>query len=311
MFTADNPDPGPIFLRPDVQSLLHSITRKDFDRVFRKVRQGQKALHQPIYKFMTDEELQQALSDAENKSQELLQMPPVVAVRKEIDKIISYDPALQGPETSDLVFTDITFGVPNSRRLIVIRQPDGALRHANWSVRTRMNQLYFPSIGRQIHCPKMFEEQNLNDLLKKGEFVFVLDRACTQFEPDEPDYQRVTSMTYDYVNENGFFEKLRSTRHFGPLVFYLCWHKNIDNLLLELVETCRIEDVNSLLRLYEIMHGVELRFAETNDNLRPLQEYISKYSKKAGPLELALQAYKDLEHRNRTIEADIQAAHGN
>lgn len=40
----------------------------------------------------------------------MLQMPPVVPVRKEIDAVISRDPELTGWDKSKYVFTDITFG---------------------------------------------------------------------------------------------------------------------------------------------------------------------------------------------------------
>lgn len=254
---------------------------------------------------MTDEELQEALRDADKRADEFLQMPPVLPARKPLNKILSYDPALQGLETSRLVFTDITFGVVDSKRLIVIREPDGALREADWDVRDRLNQTYFPRPGREVICPKMFEDEYLKDLLKREEFLFVLDRACMQFEPDDLKYQQVTSDTYEYVNENGLFDKLRSTRHFGPFVFYLVWHNNIDNLLLDLLETCHIEEVNSLLQLYGIVQNVQFK-ADGSTNFGVLEKYISGYSKKKGPLELALQSVKDLEDRKQTLEQQIR-----
>lgn len=302
LLIASDSDPGKVFLNENVQSLLKTLTRKDLGRIFKKVRQGQRALEPPTYKFMTDEELQESLKDADKRADEFLQMPPVLPARKPLNKILSYDPALQGLETSRLVFTDITFGVVDSKRLIVIREPDGALREADWDVRDRLNQSYFPRPGREVICPKMFEDEYLKDLLKREEFLFVLDRACMQFEPDDPKYQQVTSDTYEYVNDNGLFDKLRSTRHFGPFVFYLVWHNNIDNLLLDLLETCHIEEVNSLLRLYGIVQNVQFK-ADGSTNFGVLEEYISGYSKKKGPLELALQSVKDLEPRKQTLEA--------
>lgn len=248
---------------------------------------------------MTDEELQDALEEANKKGDDYLQMPPVLAVRKPKNTVLSYDPALQGLETSPLVFTDISFGVPNSKRLIVVREPDGTLRETSWEVRDRINQSYFPSPGRETLCPKMFDEEYLKDLLEREEFIYILDRACVQFEPDDPKFQKVTSSTYECVNDKGLFERLRSTRHFGPLVFYLVWHDNIDNLLLELIETCHVEEANNLLQLYSIIKKVEF---SSSDTLDLLEEYVSKYSKKRGPLELALQTFKDLEHRKKSVQ---------
>lgn len=286
-----------------MQSLLKTLTRKDLGRIFKKVRQGQKVLDQPTYKFMTDEELQDALQNANKKADELLQMPPVLPSRKPLNRVLSYDPALQGLETARLVFTDITFGVIDSKRLIVVREPDGTLREADWELRDRLNQAYFPRPGKQTLCPKMFEDEYLKDLLVRNEFLFILDRACMQFEPDDPKYQKIASDTYEYINDNGLFEKLRSTRHFGPFTFYLVWHNNIDNLLMELIESCQIEEVNNLLELYGIIQNVEFSTDCRSENLGVLEEYISKYSRKKGPLQLALQALKNLESRKKSLEA--------
>lgn len=280
-----------------------TLTRKDLDRIFRKVRQGQKVLDQPTYKFMTDEELQEVLQDANRRADEFLQMPPVVPVRKPIETVLSYDPALQGLETARLVFTDISFGVADYKRLIIVREPDGTLREADWDVRERLNQAYFPRPGKEMFSPKMFEDEYFRDLLARGEFLFILDRACMQFEPDDPKYQKITSNTYEYVNDNGLFDKLRSTRHFGPLVFYLVWHNNVDNLLLDLIETCHLEEANNLLQLYSIIQKATFTANNNTDGTAVLEEYISKYSKKKGPLELALQTLKDLQHGKRSIGA--------
>lgn len=267
-------------------------------------------MEQPVYKFMTDEQLQEALSEANKKADELLQMPPVLPVRQPIDSVLSRDPALKGLEMSRLIFTDITFGIPDSQRLIVIREPDGTLLEADWSLRDHINQVYFPSTGRKLKVPKMFEGDFLKDVLSREEYEFVLDRACVQFEPDDPNYQRVTSSTYEHVSENRGFDKLRSTRHFGPLVFYLTWHNCVDNLLLDLIETCHIEEANNLMALYGKIHNVDLN-VEDEESLGIIKQYILKFSNKKGPLELALQAYKDLEHQKKELERGIKAAHGN
>lgn len=241
---------------------------------------------------MTDEELKEALAKADSKANEMLQMPPVLLPRKSTNKVISHDPALQGLETARLVFTDITFGVCDSRRLVVVREPDGTLQEADQDTRNRMNQLYFPKPGRELKVPSMFQDEHLENLLSRKEYIFILDRACVQFEPDDPLYQRVTGIVYECLNENSEFDVLRSTRHFGPFVFYLAWHKNIDNLLLELITSSKIGEANKLLALYGKIHNVELGFGDSED-VSAVQEYISKCANKKGALELALQAYKD------------------
>lgn len=84
-------------------------------------------------------------------------------------------------------------------------------------------------------------------LWEKGEFEFILDRACIQFEPDDRQYHDITLNTYCRLNEQMAFDKLRSTRHYGPLCFYLALTKNIDNLLLENLRDDRLVEVHKNL----------------------------------------------------------------
>lgn len=89
-------DPGPIFINPEVQGMLQALTRVDYDRVFRRRKLGTTKLSDPEYKFMTDEELQQAMRAAKERAEELLQIPPVVKARSTEAKLVCKDPELQG-----------------------------------------------------------------------------------------------------------------------------------------------------------------------------------------------------------------------
>lgn len=53
------------------------------------------------------------------------------------------------------------------------------------------------------------DEDKFNSLMDREEYEFVLDRACIQYDPDEPKYQTVTSITYQHVNTKNNYEKLR------------------------------------------------------------------------------------------------------
>ncbi|KAJ8929314.1 hypothetical protein NQ314_018022 [Rhamnusium bicolor] len=256
-------DPAPYFFDKKVQSLLKILTRVNLAKVFRPKKLGDKKLQDPEYKFMTDEQLQEAMKKAEQKADEMLQIPPVVSVRNPLTRVFSKDPELQGLETSRMVFTDITFGIKDADRLIVVREPDGTLQEAEWDLRNRINQVYFPKVARYLKPPRMFEDS---------------------FEPNDPEYQRVVSITYQHVNDNDGFELLRSTRHFGALTFFLVWNRDIDNLLLELIETAHIEEA--------------------------IEVYIEKYSNKKSALELGLQALKDLVKEREEMESGIKTAHG-
>lgn len=129
-------------------------------KVFRKRKEGQK-LEPPVYKFMTDEELQAALDQAKAKADLRLQMPPVVKKSVVTPRTISFDPALQGYDKSKFVFTDITYGMSNVNRMIVVRDTDGTLRDADDKERQRLNQIYFPLNGREIDTPKLFQKKYL------------------------------------------------------------------------------------------------------------------------------------------------------
>ena len=40
-------------------------------------------------------------------------------------------------------------------------------------------------------------------------------------------YSRTAEIVYNHVNENNNFRALETTRHFGPMLFYLCWNKKV------------------------------------------------------------------------------------
>jgi small subunit ribosomal protein S22 len=195
-------------------------------------------------------------------------MPPVLSEAKENIEILEKDEMLSGFSTSKHLFIDISLGIPIRDRLIVARDVDGTLRTATLDEKRRMRQIYFPISGRELIMPKMFEEEHLEKILEKQEYQFILDRACTQFEPDEKDYIRVTHRTYEHIDQTNSYDVLRSTRHFGPMVFYYVWFKRIDRLMNDMIRRNLINDAVSLLRLYTIIHPdsklVKYDFNDTN-----------------------------------------------
>lgn len=163
-----------------------------------------------------------------------------------------------------------------------------------------MCQIYFPQPGRESKKPLMFNDEYLKSLLERKEYEFILDRACVQFEPDDPEYQKITSVTYQHLNKQNDFEILRSTRHFGPLTFFLTWFKMIDNLLLELISTSNIKEANLLLKLFNKLHTTESESdiqLLADDDIKLIEWYIVNKSTIKGQLELALQSYNELLQR--------------
>ena len=69
---------------------------------------GEKA--EPVYKLLTTEELLIEKEKAEKKAHVLLQIPPVLPPRAEIEKVLSTDTDLDGFDIhhSKYVFTDIS-----------------------------------------------------------------------------------------------------------------------------------------------------------------------------------------------------------
>ncbi|XP_063378461.1 small ribosomal subunit protein mS22 [Cydia fagiglandana] len=334
-------DPAPKFFSPDIQILLKRLTRPDLARVFRKrTNSALPVLPTPKYKFLTSEELEQEVAKANERADQLLQMPPVVKIQQHIQDVLSEDPALIGYDKSKYIFTDISFGVANEHRIIVQRLPDGTLQSCDHDVRKRLNQIYFPINGRTIREPLMFtDEEKFNSILDREQYEFILDRACIQYEPDEPSYQRVTSLTYQHVDAKSRYELLRSTRHFGPLVFYLTWHQSIDSLMLELLQTGAVREAALLVATRQAVHGdvteghlatrlvqqilptpVQLtkpdRLTEEDIQLDSscvdcVQKYISTNSSMKSQQELALQGFR--EHYQQLVELSrgIKVAHGN
>lgn len=303
-------DPAPFFFNEEVQKLLKSMTGRDYQKIFRRRRDGTPA-NAPQYKFMTDKQLKEVMELTEQKVERRLQMPPVIKRRSSISKVLSKDPAIQGYDTAKLVITDISFGVENHDRLIAVREPDGTLRHADWDERQRMNQIYFPVKGREVVTPKMFENEYLEDLFTRKEYVYILSRACVQMDPDDPKYQQVCQTTYEAIDKNEDWDLLKSTRHFGTMAFHLAWTKNIANLFLHNIKKENIKDNVSLIHLYQKLHP-DINYDNLkyeNDDVKFVEDFAKLEFSKLNIIP-ALQAYKELIKEREELAKNVQKAHG-
>ncbi|XP_018373518.1 PREDICTED: 28S ribosomal protein S22, mitochondrial [Trachymyrmex cornetzi] len=305
-------DPAPFFFNKEIQECLKTLTTLDYNKVFRTRKDGHKQIPSQ-FKFLTDEQLEEARKVAERRAKKYLQMPPVVKQRLEPSELLCEDLALQDHDTVKYVFTDITYGLKDKQRLIIVREPDGTLRHASWKERDRMIQTFLPKPERELRKPKMFEGEYLKDLLNRNEYEFILDRACTQFEPDDPDYQAITREVYEHINAERHFDVLRSTRHFGPMVFHLVWTSNIDNLLYEMIETNRIKDAALLIRLYHMIHPTTksaVEQCEHTDDVEFVMHYVRLELLKKDKIQKLLQSYKELQQEREIVAEGIKQAHG-
>ena len=71
-----------------------------------------------------------------------------------------------GFDSARYVFTDITFGIHDRDRIIVVREPDGTLRSSTWAERDRMNHIYFPTEGRAHKPSRIFDLETLKEVSK-------------------------------------------------------------------------------------------------------------------------------------------------
>ena len=230
---------------------------------------------------MTTKQVEDEVRRKFNHAKYLLHMPPVVQVMNQKRKVISTDPALTGFSESSFVFTDVSFGLKNRERSVVVRHPDGVLEEAAYDIRKRVYQIYFPVRGRKFRDPKMFEGENLKRLINSEEYEFLLDSLCMQYEPYEPKYHEITSKIYNHIIENQSFDKLRSTRHFGPMAFYFAWHKLIDDLLLDMIRRDYLKNAVELICLMfkfnEIKADTSILYVvkDQNDHEREIQSRIN------------------------------------
>lgn len=93
---------------------------------------------------------------------------------------------------------------------------------------TRKSILYF---SLQAYVPALFEKENVEEIMRPDKYVYILDRNCEQFEPDNPLYIATAKSVYEHINLNTAYDTLWSTRHFGPMVFHLVWEKKCDDLI--------------------------------------------------------------------------------
>lgn len=161
-------------------------------------------------------------------------------------------------DTSPYIFTDITYGISDKDRTIVVRHPDGTLENASPDIRKRMNSIYFPITGRKLRPPRMLTDPDcLNHCLNQQNYEFILNRICIQYEPYEKEFHELTAKCYLHINDNLQFDQLRSTRHFGPMTFFLAWHRLIDDLLIDMIKRDYLKNAIELICLQYKLNGIK------------------------------------------------------
>lgn len=294
---------------------------------------------------MTAKQLEEEVRHKVKHAEKLLQMPPIIQIMDGANRVITTDKALKGFSKSSFVFTDVTFGLKNKDRSVVIRHPDGVLENASFDIRKRVYQIYFRQKGRLFREPKMFEAENIKRLLAAEKFEFILDRLCLQYEPDEQIFHQITAQVFQHINDSQKFDDLRSTRHFGPMAFFLAWHKLIDNLLIDMIRNDYLKNAAELVCLMFKLNNIKadtsiLKQLEKTDETEKFIEktlksllskatvptidkseadlredelcfnfiqesYVNQHSLKKGQLELTLQTYKERHNELKKIAEGV------
>ncbi|XP_055332032.1 28S ribosomal protein S22, mitochondrial-like isoform X2 [Paramacrobiotus metropolitanus] len=293
-----------IFLDFRVQQTLKRLTGRDASKVFATQPVLKKKFEQSEIRLLTDQQLEQATKQKMSEIPAHTQMPPVMAPREPVDRVIVEDELLQDYDTHRNVFVDITYGIKPRDRYIVVRELNGTLRTAAWEERDRMNQIYFPVEGRELTVPAMFLEENIRDSLERGMEEYILDRACVQFEPDDPHFIRVCQTVYDYIDEMRNYSLLESTRHMGGFVFHLARERRIDNYLIYLLQNERLDMCPDVIQLCHIVHshGTTDESISTMEPIETLKRYIKESPDNKGNLELAVQAYQEKRRQERVAQ---------
>jgi small subunit ribosomal protein S22 len=146
-------------------------------------------------------------------------------------------------------------------------------------------------------------------VLDREDYEFILDRACVQYNPDNAEYHRITQKTYDEVNNKQKYDKLRSTRHYGSMIFYLAWSKNLNNLLFENIETGKIEDGALAIKLYYILNPRE-NISLKNDYIEIIADFIKNETNNNMKLLNALNKYKKILSEQNILQGNVDHIHG-
>ncbi|XP_010219775.1 PREDICTED: 28S ribosomal protein S22, mitochondrial [Tinamus guttatus] len=261
------------------QNLLYKMTGLNLEKVFKSVK---KELKPPTYKLMTEAQLEEATRKAIEEAKEKLRMPPVLNEREPIDDVLAEDKILEGTETAKYVFTDLTYSTPH---------------RVTWEERDRMIQIFFPKEGRRVIPPVLFKDEHLVTVFQQDRHEDLLNMCIAQFEPDSPDYIRVHHRTYDDIENHAKYDLLRSTRHFGGMVWYLVNRKKTDGLLIDMLHRDLLDDTTSLITLYHMLHPECPSAKEAKEGNLQGVELIKVFAKtesqKEGYIQLALQAYQE------------------
>jgi len=272
-----------VFESEEVQTILKRMTGVNIDKIYKSRKEE---LSNPKYLVLNDEQLrkenEKILLDAERR----LTMPPIRGLRKKLNVVITQDEELiQGDEDgASYIFTDIS-PKKDPRAILVRENSTGTLREANWDERDRMQFIYWPREGQTYEIAPMLLDENLPSVFDQLRHEDVLDIIHVQFEIDAPDFIRVSHQVYEDIMTRDMYDILKSTRHYGGMIFYYVRNQKTSTVFSFFVQNGRIEDAADIVRLHALINsdfecsessneGVIKEFIEHNDLDHLLNEYI-------------------------------------
>ncbi len=110
--------------------------------------------------------------------------------------------------------------------------------------------------------------------MKNKKYLLLLKKACNIFEPNDPEFIRVSHRVYEVINDNRDYDQLHSTRFFGPMIFYLTWNKKLDNLISTMINNSNLDECLDYIRLYLILHGESAKTSKLINDKTPPEEII-------------------------------------
>ncbi|KAK0425060.1 hypothetical protein QR680_009009 [Steinernema hermaphroditum] len=266
----DNADVESLFINPDIQSLLKQLTGMDLEsKVFAERKIGRQ--ERSHYALMTDKIMR-------NDAVHFLQFVPLKEPRGEGSfEVLSVDSEIAKFDESRFVFTDITFDATDQDRTVVVRESDGTLRTATPEEHDRMNRIYYEQPHRPVVPPSVFSDPALGNALNLNRHEFVMDWACWFYQPDDPEFVKLSREVFDRTMKAGKFDVLYSTRHFGSLVFYVVLNGDLPPLLNFYARRGKLPEAANLIRLQKLIHpNWRTAISSEDDDLKIVKDFVAQ-----------------------------------
>merc|ERR1712178_215483 len=228
------------FEDPHSRCMLYRASGFDIECILpRKIVQRKKNLS---LRLMTTKQILDKQDRVYQKAKQAFVCPPDMYPRAEINQLLSKDPIINGHETHDILFVDISqaaigkdeFSVDDEElhreRWITVREPNGELRLARWDERDiglgvfYMDQREEFDINRKIRPTPpslMWNDRSFEDGLKHGHHRQLLERALVQFDIDSKEWLLLRNRVFLDLIKSRKISEISSTRFYPLFIHWL------------------------------------------------------------------------------------------